>query len=250
VTASGTATARVAKSFGSGVRKGWRDTPPDERRRFWVRLLVATLAAAGASALTALWLPALAENGLLPGDAPLDDWMDGAMGVHSAVWLGAFTSSAMVTPILAVAAVLQGRRGRWERAATAVVAYIASKAIIMAGWTVWDRDRPADVAGGDIVPADLSSYPSGHSVQTLTVYGLLALWWVSASDRWWEKALVWIGLLALSLILAVGRVRMGAHHPSDVLAGIVLGAIWLAGAAWAERAVRRRPAEPDGSSAG
>jgi membrane-associated phospholipid phosphatase len=238
MTESRTATARVARSFGRGARQGWRETLPDDRRRFWVRLLVATLLATGASALAALWLPGLAENGLLPGDARLDEWMDGALSLHSAIWVGAFTSSAMVMPIVAVAAILQGHRGRWERAATMVVAYIASKAIIMAGWNVWDRDRPADVAGGDIVPADLSSFPSGHTVQAWTVYGLLALWWVSASDRWWEKALVWIGLLALSLVIAVGRVRIGAHHPSDTLGGIVLGAIWLAGAAWAEGAVR------------
>jgi membrane-associated phospholipid phosphatase len=240
VAASATATGAVARDLASGLRRGWRDTPAEERRRFWVRLLVATLVAAGASALTALWLPGLAENGLLPGDAVMDEWMDGALSLHSALWVGALTSSAMIMPIVGVAAVLQGRRGRWERAATMVVAYLASKAIIMAGWNVWDRDRPADVAGGDIVPADLSSYPSGHAVQTWTVYGLLALWWVAASDRWWEKALVWTGLLALSLVIAVGRVRIGAHHPSDVLGGLVLGAIWLAGAAWAEAAVRQR----------
>jgi membrane-associated phospholipid phosphatase len=238
--ASATAAGAVTRDLASGLRQGWRATPPEERRRFWIRLLVATLAAAGASALTALWLPGLAENGLLPGDAALDEWMDGALSLHSALWVGAFTSSAMIMPIVGVAAVLQGRRGRWERAATMFVAYLASKAIIMAGWNVWDRDRPADVAGGDIVPADLSSYPSGHAVQTWTVYGLLALWWVAASDRWWEKALVWIGLLALSAVIAVGRVRIGAHNPSDVLGGIVLGAIWLAGAAWAEAAVGRR----------
>jgi undecaprenyl-diphosphatase len=146
----------------------------------------------------------------------------------------------MVTPLLVLAAVLWARKERWERAATAVVAYLASKAIIFAGWNSWDRDRPADVAGGELVPADLASFPSGHSVQVWTVYGLLILWWAASTDRVWERTLAWTLLLAGSIIIGVGRVAIGAHYPSDILGGMVLGGLWLAGAAWAERAVRSR----------
>lgn len=235
---SGTAAGRVLGTAWRGLRGGWSETPAEERKRYGVRLVIATGLAVGASAVTARLLPTVAIDGLLPGDRALDEWMDGAMSLHSAIWVGAFTSSAMLMPLVALVAVVQARDGRWERATTMVAAYLASKAIILAGWNTWDRPRPGDVAGGEIVPVGLSSYPSGHAVQSWTVYGLLALWWASASERWWERALIWIGLLAASLVIAVGRVRMGAHHPSDVLGGIVLGAVWLAGAAWAERAVR------------
>jgi membrane-associated phospholipid phosphatase len=237
---SSSAIARLARDSWRGTTAGWRSTDADDRKRFWIRLLAATLGAAAASAASALLLQSLAADQLLPGDAALTDWARGVLSIHSAVWVGAFTSSAMVTPLLVLAAVLWARKERWERAATAVVAYIASKAIIFAGWNTWERDRPADVAGGDLVPADLASFPSGHSVQVWTVYGLLVLWWAASTHRAWERALAWSLLVAGTVIIGIGRVAIGAHYPSDILGGMVLGAVWLAGAAWAERAARPR----------
>lgn len=200
-----------------------------------MRLLAATLLAVAASVGSALLLQGVAVDGRLPGDALLAARVRDLLSVHSAVWLGAFTSSAMVLPLLVLAAVLWARAGRWERAATAVAAFLASKAIILAGWTTWTRARPADVAGGALVPAEMSSYPSGHTVQTWTVYGLMVVWWAASTGRRWERALAWTLLLVGSVVIGAGRVRIGAHHPSDILGGTLLGALWLAGAAWAER---------------
>lgn len=236
---SSSALGRVARSTRDGARNGWRETDADTRKRFVFRIVLATVVATAASAGLALLLRGLAVDGYLRGDLALAREIEGLLSVHSGVWLGAFTSSAMVTPLLVLAAVLWARKGRWERVATPVVAYIASKAILQAGWTTWSRDRPADVAGGELIPAGLASFPSGHAVQTWTVYGLLILWWTTSTDRAWERALAWILLLAGSVILGVGRVRIGAHYPSDIAGGLLLGALWLAGAAWAERAVRR-----------
>lgn len=238
---SSSALGRIARSTRDGARDGWRATDPETRKRYVFRIVLATLIAAAASVGLALLLRGIAVEGVLPGDRTLARPIDGLLSVHSGVWLGAFTSSAMVTPLLVLAAVLWARKGRWERAATALVAYIASKAILQAGWTTWSRDRPADVAGGDLIPAELASFPSGHAVQTWTVYGLLVLWWARSTDRAWERALAWALLIAGSAILGVGRVRIGAHYPSDIVGGLLLGALWLAGAAWAERAVRSGP---------
>lgn len=230
---------RLVRSVWRGAAGGWSQTAARARKRFLILLLLSTAVAALAAAGSALLLERWAVDGLLPGDVALAARIEGMMSLHSAVWLGAFTSSAMVMPLLLLAVVLWARRERWERAATAVASYLASKAIILAGWNTWERDRPANVAGGELVPAELASYPSGHSVQLWTVYGLLVLWWAASSDRAWERAVAWILLLAGSLVIGASRVRIGAHHPSDIWGGILLGALWLAGAAWAERAVRR-----------
>lgn len=244
------ALVRLARSAWLGAAAGWDGSRPAARKRFGLLLLLATAFAAAAAAGSALLLEGRAVDGLLPGDASLTDWSRGAMSIHSAIWLGAFTSSAMVTPLLVLAAVLWARNGHWERATTSVAAYIASKAIIFAGWNTWNRSRPADVAGGELVPADLSSFPSGHAVQLGTVYGLLVLWWAASTDRWWERALAWGLLLGGSLVLGVSRVRIGAHHPSDIWGGLVLGGVWLAGVAWAERAVRPARAVRNDPNAG
>lgn len=203
--------------------------------------------ATAASVASALVLREVAVDGALPGDAALERWVDPLLSVHDALWVSAFTSSAMVTPLLVAVAILAARARRWERALLAVLTYVASKLIALPGWWTWSRTRPGDVADGLLIPEGLASYPSGHAVQTITVYGLLALWWTRSTDRAWERALAWVLLMALLVAVGLGRVRIGAHYPSDILGGAVLGGVWLAGVALAERALgRQRRAEADG----
>jgi len=72
----------------------------------------------------------------------------------------------------------------------------------------------------------LHSYPSGHVAASAALYGGLAvLIWVFGSYRWrWLS----LGLLTLPAIVAVARLYLGAHHPSDVLASLVFMCAWLA----------------------
>ena len=243
--AEGSAVGRVWREARTGAASGWRATSPEARRQFFATLVVALLVAAAASAAGSLAIRAAGGAGPLPGDAAVTAWIESLISVHTALWLGAFTSSAMVIPVLAAAAVLAARAGRWDRATLAVATFAASKAIILAGWLTWSRPRPGGVADGAIIPGDMGSFPSGHSVQAWTVYGLLALWWARASGRGWEKALAWGAVVAGSLVVGAARVRIGAHHPSDILGGILLGAVWLIGMARAERATEGGLREPE-----
>ena len=206
--------------------------------------------AAVASALIAAAISAATDGGPLPGDAAVARWIEDRLTVHSAIWLGAVTSSAMVVPVLAAAAVLAARAGHWERAVLAVATFAASKIIILSGWLTRSRPRPGGVAGGEIIPEGMGSFPSGHSLQVWTVYGLLALWWARSSDRGWERALAWVALVVGTVIVGAGRVRIGAHWPSDIVGGALLGGVWLAGMAWAERGVRTGLRSPGGAAGG
>lgn len=245
-TASKSAVARVVADAWRGAARGWRASPDGAPRAFALRLAVATLLATLASIGSAVALRAVAaaRDGRLPGDATVDGWVEGLMSVHTALWLGALTSSAMVVPVVVLSAVLWARMGAWDKSVLALAAFLASKVIILAGWITWSRPRPGGVAGGEIVPAEMSSYPSGHSVQALTIYGLLALWWAASTDRWWERALAWTAVLIGAVVVGIARVRIGAHYPSDIAGGIALGALWLAGAAWSERTIPRTRQPP------
>jgi membrane-associated phospholipid phosphatase len=78
------------------------------------------------------------------------------------------------------------------------------------------------------------SFPSGHAVQTVVFYGLVALlalaWPPTARRRW-----LVVGATA-TLVALVGytRVYLGSHWPTDVLGGWLLGWAWLGvlGAMW------------------
>ena len=66
------------------------------------------------------------------------------------------------------------------------------------------------------------SFPSGHTMAAVAVYGLLTLFlWQRGKYIWAILPGLWVPLVALS------RVYLGVHYPSDVLASLALGTIWL-----------------------
>ncbi|MFZ0546857.1 MAG: phosphatase PAP2 family protein [Candidatus Promineifilaceae bacterium] len=66
------------------------------------------------------------------------------------------------------------------------------------------------------------SFPSGHTMSAVAIYGLLALLlWQRGRYGWAVLAGWWVPMVALS------RVYLGVHYPSDVLASLALGTIWL-----------------------
>lgn len=111
-------------------------------------------------------------------------------------------------------------------AATVVATYIGQFALVWISWGMWSRDRPNLIADG-IAASSLHSFPSGHVVVAVTMYGLLFYLWFCSSRSLIEKAIslifafVWIGLISLS------RLALGAHWPSDVIAGCFVGLLWL-----------------------
>lgn len=68
------------------------------------------------------------------------------------------------------------------------------------------------------------SFPSGHSYTSVLVFGFLAVLATSALPYGFILSFV---LASLAFIVGVSRVFLGAHFPSDVLAGWMLGFFML-----------------------
>lgn len=111
-------------------------------------------------------------------------------------------------------------------AATVAMGYGLQFVWVWTGWLTWNRQRPDLIADGIAAPG-LHSFPSGHVAVTTTIYGLLFYLWFRSSKNWLERgvaiafATVWIGMVCLS------RLVLGAHWPSDVIASLGLGLLWL-----------------------
>ena len=103
------------------------------------------------------------------------------------------------------------------------------------------RLRP--VVEDPVATAPGNSFPSGHALGSMVVYGALTLVFLAAVAPRWRKAFIAVPVL---IVLAVGftRVALGVHYLSDVLAGWLLGLGWLSITAYAFRLWRREAGRP------
>jgi undecaprenyl-diphosphatase len=93
------------------------------------------------------------------------------------------------------------------------------------------RHRPTADLLRILDPATGYSFPSGHAV-FFTWFAFMLAVAVSPHVRPSRRILVWIGAAALILIACLGRVWAGAHWPSDVIGGFLLGLGWSAFVLW------------------
>jgi undecaprenyl-diphosphatase len=81
-----------------------------------------------------------------------------------------------------------------------------------------------------------NSFPSGHMVRALIVFGLLAFVIRRLSPSPLVRALAVIGAIVVIVVLAFDRLYLDVHWESDVIGGLVLGAVaLLAGTVWLDR---------------
>lgn len=106
-----------------------------------------------------------------------------------------------------------------------VITALTGTAAATAAKLLVGRPRP------EIVPhltyAGGNSFPSGHSFNSAMIYVAIALAFATLSARESVRLTIIAAALALSALIAVSRVWLGVHFPSDVIAG------WLGGVGWA-----------------
>ncbi|MGF1635208.1 MAG: phosphatase PAP2 family protein [Phycisphaerae bacterium] len=242
---------RTAGELASRTRLAWRDLRSGSLKRL---LLADAMAFAVAVSLTAgitLAARALARGGEGgaggAGGFDLAAWDRSVLlGIHDgrglAAWLpGKFTDGIVLESpanlfillpltLLSAAVALWHRRLLW--AVQFVLAYALARLLIWTGWWLWDRSRPDVIADGAAALA-AHSFPSGHAVLPFTTYGLLAFAWACASRSKAERVVAFTLLVIFAGLIGYSRLLLGAHWPSDVLAGLLIGAVWLAGSATA-----------------
>lgn len=90
----------------------------------------------------------------------------------------------------------------------------------------YERPRPSVVQW--VTEVHSASFPSGHAMSSMVVYGSVAYLVGRLEARTRLRRTTWT--LAAIVILAIGisRMYLGVHYPSDVIAGFVGGLAWLA----------------------
>jgi undecaprenyl-diphosphatase len=116
---------------------------------------------------------------------------------------------------------------RGERAAGVLLAAVAIGAQVLTIASKNGYDRPRPTAGSPIDLPSSWSYPSGHSLTGIAVFGLLgSLLALRLSSIWGRAGAVAAGFI-LGALSGASRVVLNVHFLSDVLAGSALGLAWL-----------------------
>jgi membrane-associated phospholipid phosphatase len=149
------------------------------------------------------------------------------------------TSLAGTTAVLLVAAVAACSmliRGQWHGAVSLALAVGGTQAVVLAIKELVARARPP--ASASLVDAAGHAFPSAHAASSVALYGLLAYLLLRRLDGHARTAAIVLTLAGVGVI-GLTRIYLGAHYPSDVLAGWLVGALVAAGAWQLGRTLRR-----------
>jgi membrane-associated phospholipid phosphatase len=154
--------------------------------------------------------------------------------LHANVAPGATTAFEAITtlgstPVLALvagaAAAYLLQRQRVRDATLLVVALVGAQLLTWALKAIFERPRPT--FDDPVATAHWFSFPSGHALSSLALYGALA--YVFA-DRFRSSPARLAGYAVLTLLVAAigfSRLYLGVHYLTDVLAGYSAGFAWL-----------------------
>jgi membrane-associated phospholipid phosphatase len=111
------------------------------------------------------------------------------------------------------------------------------------------RPRPSPELVRAAADLPFGSFPSGHALNLTAIFGFLCyLCFVYARPGWTRRLLLVVTALPV-LTIGFARVRDGAHWPSDVLGGHLLGGILLAITIDLYHRARHRHADPSEDTA-
>jgi undecaprenyl-diphosphatase len=227
------ATVRYARILRHHFREGWHKLAPEARRKW---LLTIVLGAAGMFGLVLLLVQIGKRITARDGFAWEPDflrWIEhNTFSFSSAVWFQTLGTDITLWILIFFTAWQNIRRDRPLTGLSIALAFIVLDLVVRAGWASWDRTRPDIIAQGLARPA-FHSFPSGHTAKTLAVYGFLGFLWWRASRSGFERILILALMAAIAIVVPVGRMRMGVHWPSDIMAGWILGLTWLTILIWA-----------------
>jgi undecaprenyl-diphosphatase len=207
---------------------------------FDVRPLIALIGLGAFAVMT--WL--VYSGTTFPFDQPLLDAGKG-LSQYLPEWRGLSDSANL--PLIAVGAAIVIYL-LWTKQRAEAVLVIVILALVTAGSELVKQlvARPRPPGFDNTYLGAVYSYPSGHVLEAITIYGIIAvLVWRSSLPR-----IVRIGVpvlfTAIIILVAIARVAVGEHYPSDVLASIFAGIGFVALFSWLLDLLDRRRAAKNG----
>ena len=90
--------------------------------------------------------------------------------------------------------------------------------------SIFLRTRPVGI---NLIEASGYSYPSGHSMVALSFYGFIGYLLYKKYNNKNIKTFLITSTIFLILVVGFSRIYLGVHYLTDVIAGFILGLIYL-----------------------
>lgn len=139
-------------------------------------------------------------------------------------WISDVLSPTVLRIVALAAVVLLWLRGRRRTAVFVAVVVVGAATLESLTKVLVGRARP--VFADPVAHAAGKSFPSGHAMTSLTVFGLLV---ILAVHR--RRAATVVAVVAVAAV-GFSRLALGVHYLSDVLGGWLLGTAWLLAVDW------------------
>jgi membrane-associated phospholipid phosphatase len=155
-------------------------------------------------------------------------WLNRAM--TPGTWLG---STGVVIGLAFLAGLVLVLRRRLRDASLVALALTLEASVFGATQFLVKRDRPSIPKLEQVAPT--ASFPSGHEAAAIALYLSIAL---VVTDRVRNRAVrvaAWAWAVLAPLYCMVSRLYRGAHHPTDLMASVLLGLAAVALGVWAVR---------------
>jgi undecaprenyl-diphosphatase len=212
------------------VRDTLRQMRSIRKRKLFAALLVVGFGAALVATAGVVKLhDELLKASFQQGDRALQGWVHGftttwlTVVMRALSWIG---SPYMVAPSVVLAAGSLWWTRQKDDAVLVAAAALGGAALDEVMKLHFKRLRP-DVPWA-LVHEHSFSFPSGHSVLAMVIYGVIVYKTQDKLHSKWAKAALMVGAFLIVVGIGVSRVYLGVHYPSDVAGGYFVGAVWLA----------------------
>jgi undecaprenyl-diphosphatase len=139
---------------------------------------------------------------------------------HGASWLG---RSAVLVPCAVVIALVAALLRRPWRGLAVIVGVLGAIIIQNVDKALVGRPRPPV---HQLEAVSGTSFPSGHATEATAFFLVLAAVLMPGSAPRWVRPLVAGTAIVIIVAVALSRVYLGVHYPTDVVAGMLLGGSW------------------------
>jgi membrane-associated phospholipid phosphatase len=164
------------------------------------------------------------NKGLVRLDNAVAQWMERHGTEPGETMFAALSQlgSHILAVILIATAVFFLVRRDWRHLVTLAIAAGGGALLNTGIKSIFHRARPMYASE---FPVSSWSFPSGHAMDSLIGYGLLAYCIAARFPR--MRRGIYAAAITLIILIGFSRIYLGVHFLSDVLAGFTAGTVWL-----------------------